>query len=149
MNEESTIAVLTRALGSYAASLRELQPSADLDARMASSIQEHTGVRRPRPVWRRPMPWLAAAASAAAIVVGVALLMVRAKPEQPVPEARFALPSNQYSLWPTEAAVFRVKANLNATAAPAADERQYWIDVRVANDGSMRIVRVIPANGNE
>lgn len=60
---------------------------------------------------------------------------------------QIALPSSQYSLWPTQGAVFRVRASLDT--APAAGERQYWVDVRVANDGSMRIVRVIPATGNE
>jgi hypothetical protein len=85
----------------------------------------------------------------AVIATGVALLLARSQADPPAPIAQhIALPSNQYSLWPTEAAVFRVKASLDS-ATPATGERQYWVDVRVANDGSMRIVRVIPANGNE
>jgi hypothetical protein len=62
---------------------------------------------------------------------------------------RLAIPSSQYSLWPTEAAVFRVKANLGGGSEAVPGERQYWVDVRVANDGSMRIVRVLPANPEE
>jgi hypothetical protein len=95
-------------------------------------------------MWRRPLPWAIAAASAAIVAVGIALLVVRATPE-PAVAAQIVIPSNQYSLWPTEGAVFRVKASMDS----AANERQYWVDVRVANDGSMRIVRVIPANSNE
>ena len=154
MNEDATDSELGRALGAYARSLRDVQPSAALDARIAASIQEHGGVRRRRPIWRRPLPWVVAAASVAVIAAGSALLLMRAAPERavsiPMPSAfgdQVALPSSQYSLWPTEAAVFRVKASFGT--APAAGERQYWVDVRVANDGSMRIVRVIPANGNE
>jgi hypothetical protein len=131
-------------LREYSSSLRQVLPSADLDARIAASIQAHTRVRRPRPLWRRPLPWAIAAASVAIVAVGLALLLVRATPE-PVVATQMVIPSNQYSLWPTEGAVFRVKASMDS----AANERQYWVDVRVANDGSMRIVRVIPANSNE
>lgn len=58
---------------------------------------------------------------------------------------------SQVSLFPAEGAVFRVKANLAAammpTSAgqPANGERQYWVDVRIANDGTMRIMQVLPA----
>ena len=113
-------------------------------------------MRHSRPLWRRPLPWAIAAASACVIATGIALLIARSTPDAPPTQPtamrstagdQVTLPSSQYSLWPTEAAVFRVKASFDAT--PAAGERQYWVDVRVANDGSMRIVRVIPANGNE
>ena len=56
----------------------------------------------------------------------------------------------QVSLYPAESAIFRVKAsfasNVSAPqAGTAADERQYWVDVRIASDGTMRIMQVIPA----
>jgi hypothetical protein len=49
-----------------------------------------------------------------------------------------------------EAAIFRVKASFVSTAGfvPANEqdgERQYWVDVRIANDGTMRIMQVVPA----
>jgi hypothetical protein len=75
------------------------------------------------------------------------------EPHAVADEGAFAVvPTGQYSLWPTDAAVFRVRADLDAlravsAALPAEDERQYWVDVRVANDGSMRIVRIVPVNG--
>lgn len=58
---------------------------------------------------------------------------------------------SQVSLFPAEGAVFRVKANLAAAmmptsvGQPANGERQYWVDVRIANDGTMRIMQVLPA----
>ncbi len=66
-------------------------------------------------------------------------------------DALAVVPTGQYSLWPTDAAVFRVRTDLNtlravSAALPAGGERQYWVDVRVANDGSMRIVRVVPVD---
>lgn len=162
MNDELRDPALGRALGAYSRSLRQAQPSAALDARLAASIQEHAGVRPVRPLWRRPLPWVVAVASVAVIATGVALLLVRAAPPESAPSAqavdqpasndtgdRLAIQSNQYSLWPTEAAVFRVKASLGGAAISAPGERQYWVDVRVANDGSMRIVRVLPANPEE
>jgi hypothetical protein len=185
MNDELRDSALGRALGAYSRSLRQVQPSAALDARLAASIQEHAGVRAVRPAWRRPLPWVIAVASVAVIATGVALLLVRATPPESAPSAqvstrpgassgqaiddsgsapvepvgvasahndtgdRLTIPSSQYSLWPTEAAVFRVKASLGGAAESVPGERQYWVDVRVANDGSMRIVRVLPANTEE
>lgn len=58
---------------------------------------------------------------------------------------------SQVSLFPAEGAVFRVKANLAAAMMPTSagqpenGERQYWVDVRIANDGTMRIMQVLPA----
>jgi hypothetical protein len=197
MNDELRDSALGRALGAYSRSLRQVQPSAALDARLVASIQEHAGVRQVLPAWRRPLPWVIAVASMAVIATGVALLLVRATPPESAPSAqaidrsdaqaaqaiksvavapsaqatgepgapanaptstvsarndtgdRLAIPSGQYSLWPTEAAVFRVKASLGSAAQSVPGERQYWVDVRVANDGSMRIVRVLPANPEE
>jgi len=59
---------------------------------------------------------------------------------------------SQVSLFPADGAVFRVKANLAAAmmptsaSQPANGERQYWVDVRIANDGTMRIMQVLPAD---
>jgi hypothetical protein len=63
-----------------------------------------------------------------------------------------ALAAGQVSLWPAESAIFRVKASLASTGSavpPGGNtegERQYWVDVRIANDGTMRIMQVIPAD---
>lgn len=60
-------------------------------------------------------------------------------------------PTGTYSLWPTESAVFRVQTRLDAVmpglaAAGSGGEQRYWVDVRVANDGTMRIVRIVPVD---
>ena len=61
------------------------------------------------------------------------------------------LAAGQVSLYPAESAIFRVKASFaSAVSVPQSGEtdqgeRQYWVDVRIANDGTMRIVQVIPA----
>ena len=57
---------------------------------------------------------------------------------------------SQVSLFPADGAVFRVKANLASAVIPTSGqktngERQYWVDVRIANDGTMRIMQVLPA----
>ena len=47
-----------------------------------------------------------------------------------------------------EGAVFRVKANLTSATMRTGQEegeRQYWVDVRISNDGTMRIMQVLPA----
>jgi hypothetical protein len=54
------------------------------------------------------------------------------------------------SQWPTEAAIFRVRASFASTSGfilpgEQEGERQYWVDVRIANDGTMRIMQVLPA----
>lgn len=60
-------------------------------------------------------------------------------------------PTGTYSLWPTESAVFRVQTRLDAVmpglaAAGSGGEQRFWVDVRVANDGTMRIVRIVPVD---
>jgi hypothetical protein len=56
----------------------------------------------------------------------------------------------QVSLFPADGAVFRVKASLTSAVLESPGqaepgERQYWVDVRIANDGTMRIMQVLPA----
>jgi hypothetical protein len=75
-----------------------------------------------------------------------------------VPDRRdgaFAVvPAGPYSLYPTDAAVFRVRTRLDAetprlsAASGTSGEQQFWVDVRVANDGSMRIVQIVPAENS-
>ena len=206
---DSTERAVARALDPYAQALRGLGPSAALDARMQTAITawaERSAVRR---VWRRPLPWVVAAASVAVVAGGIALLMSRDGPRasgadatrlvtaptqtsrfqtaptqaadfeaaqaegrgpadlmrhaaltSPADPARSAEPTyarvsplaaGQVSLYPAESAIFRVKASFASAVSypdsgdPQQGERQYWVDVRIANDGTMRIVQVIPA----
>ena len=159
---------IAAALGAYRAELARATPSGQLDARIAAAIHRPTGTGGAFR-WRR---WaIAAVAAIGVITVVLAGLTLRdARNEQtadgvgraPAPVAAAAergdtfavAPTGSYSLWPTDGAVFRVRTRLDAASAAlsyagAGDERQYWVDVRVANDGSMRIVRIIPADSHQ
>jgi hypothetical protein len=166
MNDDNTAIAITRELDGYAQALRSLQPSAELDRRVGVAIDAWAARSGSRSVWRRPLAWVAAAASIAAISGGVALLMTRDRSGTEglsAAAARLpglqiermgvpALAAGQVSQWPAEAAIFRVKASFISTAGfvppseqAQAGERQYWVDVRIANDGTMRIMQVVPA----
>ena len=167
-------------VAAYGAHLRRNRPSAQLDERIAQAIERHDQ-RHGRADWRKINPRRigpALAAGCAAILTAGLILWLGGSVQREAPPAEVAdlsptnplvndagqdvqpyaapdafavVPTGQYSLWPTDAAVFRVRANLDtlravSAALPAEDERQYWVDVRVANDGSMRIVRIVPVN---
>ena len=64
------------------------------------------------------------------------------------------VPVEPASYVPAPTAVFRVRARLGAAAvARSADgattEPSFWVDLSLDNDGSLRIVRVVPADGPE
>jgi hypothetical protein len=161
--------VVIRQLDDYAESLRAQAPSAELDVRMEAMIAQWASEHRAHSILRRPLAWVVAAACVVVITGGIGLLadgeqddgsgapgaLARA-PTSQLPElsARTAVSplatSSQVSLFPAEGAVFRVKANLASAVVPTSGqmtngERQYWVDVRIANDGTMRIMQVIPA----
>ena len=163
MNDETAIAI-TDELDRYAHALRGVQPSAELDRRIDDVIETWAAKKGSRSIWKRPLAWVAAAASIAVISGGVALLAMRDRSGTEglsAAAARLpglqiermgvpALAAGQVSQWPVDAAIFRVKASFVSTAGfvPAGEqdgERQYWVDVRIANDGTMRIMQVVPA----
>ena len=127
----------------YRAHLRSLKPSRALDQRIAESIARETS-RRNRPRWAWPA--VAAAAGVAALVLIAFALRSPDAPMQaasaPPATAGSALPA---SYWLVEPSVVRVRGRL----ATQPTERQYWLDVRLASDGSMRIVRVIPVQTSD
>jgi hypothetical protein len=154
-------------LQAYANALRQLRPSERLDARIEAALDAWAPAAAVRASWRNPLAWIAVAASLAIVGAGIALLRLRSGMELRAVGTASAvrprlhanadgavapLPVGPVSLWPAEAAIFRVRAGLDPAgmvippdhARPG--ERQYWVDVRVANDGTMRIVHVFPAN---
>jgi len=172
LNDQMDREVIRR-LDDYAESLRAEVPSAELDARMEATIAQWATEHRKRGLLRRPLAWVVAAASVAVIAGGIALLAIDESGDSPsapdalagvsttspLPElsARTAVSplatGSQVSLFPAEGAVFRVKANLASAVIPTSGqmtngERQYWVDVRIANDGTMRIMQVLPADRN-
>jgi len=153
---------ITFAMDDYAHALRGARLSAALDARMESMIQAWAAESRPVSVLRRPLPWVAAAACVAVISAGIAIIVSHQGGEAAGEELQATLrqlplvspdslppiAAGQVSLYPAEAAVFRVKASLASTPVPresSEGEKQYWVDVRIANDGTMRIMQVLPA----
>ena len=164
MNDAPAPAI-TRELDRYSQALRSLQPTADLDRRVEDAIETWAARNGTPRLWRRPLTWVAAAASIAVISGGVALLAMRDRGgTDGVSAAAARLPGlqiermgvpalavGQVSQWPAEAAIFRVTASFVSTAGlmPPGEqggERQYWVDVRIANDGTMRIMQVLPAD---
>jgi hypothetical protein len=145
---------LERALEAYAAALDEVRPSPQLEARMQAAI-EQTLARRRAPLHLRR--WGRAIAASIVLTVAAVLtarvLQPRSASEQPeataqsqpVAEAMRVFPMGAVSLWPTQGTVFRVRSSLHGTGT----HQQYWVDVRMANDGSMRIERVFSADGAE
>lgn len=165
MNAE-TIPALTRELDIYSQALRSLQPSEQLDKRIAQCIESWASTQKSQHLLRRPTTWFAVAGSLAVIATGVVLLAMRNRGDELrlMPPERFAglpvqrsdvaaLAAGQVSLWPADSQIFRVKASFASTAAvplpgeAPQSERQYWVDVRIANDGTMRIMQVVPADG--
>jgi hypothetical protein len=167
MNETLDRAV-TRRLDDYAESLRAMRPSAELDARMEATLSEWASEHRSHNIFRKPLAWVVAAASVAVITGGIALLALGERgedgggPDALIATTAATLPplsasaavsplatGGQVSLFPAEGAVFRVKASLASamiqSSGHANGERQYWVDVRIANDGTMRIMQVLPA----
>jgi hypothetical protein len=168
-------AAIAPALAAIAARLRRVSPSANLDASMEVLI-DHVVAPEARSTGGNWTRYVIAAGVAVLTVLGLAIVSIAvwvtiagdgeqlASPAGPAADSQrlvldpaphagghdlgLVVADGAYSLWPTEAAVFRVRTSFDAVV-PAGDaarnERQFWVDVRVANDGSMRIVRIVPA----
>ena len=155
---------LTHALETYARALGELSPSRELEARMQAAIEREV-TRRPRHARLRWGRALAASIGLLGTGLFAAQLwhthaeQLRTQPLAATaarlqsaqddlrnsPRNSMILPTGVMSLWPTQGTVFRVRSRVNSLGS----EQQYWIDVRMANDGSMRIERVLSADGTE
>jgi len=70
---DDTSLTATRELDKYAAALRSIEPSQALDLRMNEAIEAWAAKNGSRPIWKRPLAWIAVAASLAVISSGIAL----------------------------------------------------------------------------
>jgi hypothetical protein len=152
-----------QSLAEYAKALQSIRPSAQLDARLHQTFRSFENrARRQRHVR------LAIAAGLGAIAVGGAIFVERLKvleyaahvsPSQTLLQswlmgsqarrAGMSSPLGQVSPWPSGGAVFRVRTSAASWSPgshfdPGLGEPQFWIDVRVGNDSSMQVVRIIP-----
>jgi hypothetical protein len=155
-----------QSLAEYAKALRSVRPSAQLDARLHQTFRSFENhARRQRHVR------LAIAAGIGAIAVGGAIFVERLKvreyaahvsPVQILLQSRLMgsqarragmwSPLGQVPPWPSGGAVFRVRTSaapwaLGSHFDPGLGEPQFWIDVRVGDDSSMQVVRIIPVAG--
>jgi hypothetical protein len=149
---------LTEAVGAYARALRREQPSAALDERIGRSIERRAAPdrkRRAQSVFETRL--FAIAAALALLSIGGAYALLVAAPDRLGPQAAneiVASPSAAYppDIVPLQEVVLRVPTTISggATAVPAVatttDELRFWVDVRIASDGSMRVVRVMPVD---
>jgi hypothetical protein len=152
---------LAELMKEYARDLGQVSPSPSLDARIdqlvaAGSTHSQAGPRQ----WRRPFAWAAAAgfavvAISAGIVIGVRLERARdaltaARATAPPLNSGFA----DLAMWPSDSVALTIPAEYSPQGTLVAVNPQekstgqrYLIDVVVSNDGTMRIERIVPANG--
>jgi hypothetical protein len=145
----------------YARDLAQISPSDDLDARIGELV---AGARPTRVVQRVRAPgarWAAAACVAAlAIVVGVFIgvgLERRAQRQTAAESTRDAsLTPADFSMWPADSVALQIPAEYSSAGTLVAVDansrttgKRYWIDVVVSNDGTVRIEKVVPADGSK
>jgi hypothetical protein len=145
-------------LDKYRRELQDIEPGDDLDARIGVLV---AGTRKKiSPPATRPFggarTWAAAAGLAAlAITTGILIGM---NLERGTPRlAQDALPvSADFSLWPADSVALQIPAEYSAQGKLVAVDphaqstgKRYWIDVVVSNDGTIRIDRIVPAEGTD
>jgi hypothetical protein len=155
---------LSGLLRNYARDLAQVAPGPSLDARIdrlvAAGIENPGGKDRRSRGNHRSFAWAAAAGFAvvtigAGIVIGVRLERLR----DPVAATR-AAPGpagpgyTDLSMWPSDSVAWTIPAEYSPQGTlvavnPRAKStgRRYLIDVVVSNDGTMRIERIVPADG--
>lgn len=137
---------LSQALLAQRAALRGARTSDALDARFEHSLGTWRALQV-RAGRRRRLSWSLAAAVAAVLMVSTAWLVMHiGTPPSPAETSN----SRQPQVVNADAAVLRVRASLGAQL-PVTDSngfspsrRHYWVDVRVAPDGTLGIERVTP-----
>jgi hypothetical protein len=149
---------VSEAIGAYGHALLREQPSAALDDRIAGAIERWATPdrkRRAQSVFETRL--FAVAAALAVVLIGGAYALLVTEPRRPVSQVAAtqtaASATQEYSpeVIPVQEVVLRVPTTLSgATAVPAVatttDELRFWVDVRIASDGSMRVVRVVPVD---
>jgi hypothetical protein len=137
---------LSPALLAQRAALRRAEPSAALYARFDRSL-ESWRTQRVRAVRQRRVSWTLAAAVTVVLVVSTAwvVMHVGTRPTRAVPgDSEYARVAS------ADATVLRVRASLGAQLTDRngngfpVRRRNYWVEVGVAGDGTLRIERVTP-----
>lgn len=164
MNEELHPHV-ARLVKKYARDLGHITPSDSLDARIGEWVAAPPGVSPPRAQrrWQRPLAWAAAAclavlAISAGIIIGVRLershgvAAVNSLAREAAQQVAWA-PAD-LGMWPSDSVALTIPAEYSPQGTLVAvkpnaksNGKRYWIDVVVSNDGTVRIERIVPAEG--
>jgi hypothetical protein len=165
MSEElhPDIAKLTK---KYARDLGYITPSDSLDARIDQLVAEPPASLPRRPVVprsHRPFAWAAAASLAvlaisAGIIIGMRLersstvAAVNTLAREAAQQVAWA--PEDLGMWPSDSVALTIPAEYSPQGTLVAVKpnakstgKRYWIDVVVSNDGTVRIERIVPAEG--
>lgn len=133
---DRTEVTLSRVLPELRSALHGIGPSSTLDARFRRTVDAWSVRRRSGVAYRRALPSLIAASIVAA-VVGFGWWLGREN-------GRSVPPAADIHGSPTpDAAVLHVQATLGARAP---GQGQYWVDIGVTGDGTLRVERVTPVD---
>lgn len=152
---------LARLSNHYARDLAQAAPSPDLDARIDDLVATHRPMAAPARAGRpRRLALYAAAAGIAVVAIGIGVYIgmrveharkVSARSEASERDAVW--PPADLAMWPTDSVSFKIPAEYSAQGTLVAVDpdskhtsARYWIDVVVANDGTFRIERIVPAD---
>ncbi|HEX6638351.1 MAG TPA: hypothetical protein VF033_11905 [Steroidobacteraceae bacterium] len=151
----------------YGRDLAQITPSDSLDARIGQLVAASASGKPPAPPrvrrWRRPIAWAAAASLAvlaisAGIIIGMRLERASklAAVDSLAREAaqQVAWSPEDLGMWPSDSVALTIPAEYSAQGTLVAVKpnakstgKRYWIDVVVSNDGTVRIERIVPAEG--
>ena len=148
----------------YARDLGQIMPSDSLDARIDRLVASAPAARaRPVRRWQRPFAWAAAAclavvAISAGIVIGMRLerssnvAAVTSLARDAAQQVAWA--PQDLGMWPSDSVALTIPAEYSSKGTLVAVNpnskstgKRYWIDVVVSNDGTVRIDRIVPADG--
>jgi hypothetical protein len=157
---------IAKLMKKYSRDLGQITPSDSLDARIGQLVAAPADFsQRARPVrrWQRPFAWAAAASLAvlaisAGIVIGMRLeraskmASVNTLAREAAQQVAWA--PEDLGMWPSDSVALTIPAEYSAQGTLVAvnpnaksNGKRYWIDVVVSNDGTVRIERIVPADG--
>ncbi len=157
---------IAKLMKKYARDLGQITPSDSLDARIDQLVAVPPGnLSRPPTVrrWDRPFAWAAAASLAvlaisAGILIGMRLerssnvAAVNSLAREAAQQVAWA--PEDLGMWPSDSVALTIPAEYSPEGTLVAVKpnakstgKRYWIDVVVSNDGTVRIERIVPAEG--
>ena len=157
---------IAKLMKKYARDLGQITPSDSLDARIdrlvaapPENISHPVAQRR----WDRPFAWAAAASLAVLAISAGILIGMRLERSSSVAAVnslareaaqQVAWAPEDLGMWPSDSVALTIPAEYSPQGTLVAVKpnakstgKRYWIDVVVSNDGTVRIERIVPADG--